>query len=77
MSEKRIDIHMLWKSGLLQIFSECGLNNVTTAKEYCRIYDHYIALRHEGKNYTVAVEITAEQLSVTERKVRRAVAFCV
>lgn len=77
MNGKRIDIHMLWKSGLLEIFSECGLNSVATAKEYCRIYDHYLGFRTEGKNYTVAVEMTAEKLSVTERKVRRAVAYCV
>lgn len=77
MSAKRLDIHLLWKSGFLEIVSECGINNVNTTKEYCRIFDHYKALREQGKNYTVAVELTAEALCVTERKVRRAVAACV
>ena len=74
---KRLDIHLLWKSGFFTLFDECGINNVNTMKEYCRIYDQYLQYRAEGKNYTVSVELTAEKLSVDERRVRRAVAFCV
>ncbi len=74
---KRLDIHLLWKSGFLEIVSECGINNVNTAREYCRVYDTYIGFRGQGKNYTEAVELTAEKLSVTESKVKLAVAFCV
>lgn len=76
---KRVDIHLLWKSGFLTVFDECGITNtkIDTVQEYCRVYDVYLSFRTEGKNYTAAVELTAEKLSVTERKVRRAVAFCV
>lgn len=74
---KKVDIHLLWKSGFLTFFDECGVNNINTMKDYCRIYDCYLAYRGEGKNYTVSVELTAEKLCVDERKVRRAVAFCV
>lgn len=67
----------LWKSGhLTDLQQTYGINNVKTAAEYCRLYEVYKTLREEGKNYTVAVELTAEKLCVTERKVRRAVAFC-
>jgi hypothetical protein len=72
-----VDIHLLWKSGFLNFIDECGLNNLKTVQEYCRVYDCYLQFRGQGKNYTVSVEMTAEKLSVTERKVRRAVAFCV
>jgi hypothetical protein len=77
MSQRRLDIHLLWKSGLLDILSEEGINNVNTAKEYSRVYDHYLALRDQGKNYTEAVELTAEKLCLTESKVKLAVAYCV
>jgi hypothetical protein len=74
---KRLDIHMLWKSGFLEIVSECGINNVNTAREYCRVYDHYLRLRNAGKNYTEATEQTADELHLTVSKVKLAVAFCV
>lgn len=74
---RRLDIHLLWKSGFLTLFEEHGVKNIRTAAEYCRIYDRYMVYRNQGKNYTTSVELTAEELCMTEYKVRLAVAFCV
>lgn len=69
----RIDFYYLWKSGLLDVLIEQGMKDLPITVQYCKIYDVFKTHRDDG--YLSAIEQTAEQLSVSEITVRRAVAY--
>ena len=68
-----ISIYSLWKSGALDFVIKKGIIK-SSIPEYCEIYEVYIKLRARGYNYTQAVESTAEKLSLTDSKVKVAIA---
>lgn len=70
-----ISIYSLYKSGAIDFVLNNGIKNVELTVEYCKIYEEYLKFRAQNLNYTQAVELTADKLCVTDRKVKRAIAM--
>lgn len=68
-----ISIYSLWKSGALDLPIKLGIIR-TAVIEWCKIYDEYVRIRGAGHNYTNAIELTAEKLSVSDHLVKKAIA---
>lgn len=65
-----------WKHKIpmtIEQFIDSGAAHASTM-DYLKIYDRYLSLRREGKNYLEAVEATAEEMCTSSDTVKRAIA---